>query len=137
MTEIKLVVDAKNKLGEVPVWDVEEQALYWVDIEGSLLQRLDASGGVTRWQMPERICSFALRKRGGLVVALASTLAFFDPESGTLERLPPPNADMKRNRLNDGKCDRRGRFWVGSMDDRLTDRTGGLFRLDPDGSLHQ
>ncbi len=137
MSTLRCIVDARNKLGEVPVWDVAEQALYWVDIENNLLQRLDEAGKVTRWTMPERICSFALREQGGLVVALASTLAFFDPETGHIERLPPPDHDMKRNRLNDGKCDRRGRFWVGSMDDQLRERTGGLFRLDPDGSLHQ
>lgn len=137
MSKLRCIVEARNKLGEVPVWDVAEQALYWVDIENNLLQRLDHAGRVTRWTMPERICSFALREQGGLVVALASTLAFFDPATGHIERLPPPDADMKRNRFNDGKCDRRGRFWVGSMDDQLRERTGGLFRLDPDGSLHQ
>ena len=56
MVSIACVVDAKNKLGEVPVWDVREQALYWVDIEGRLLQRLTPSTGeVRRWTMPERL----------------------------------------------------------------------------------
>ena len=73
---VACVVDARNKLGEVPVWDVREQALYWVDIEGKLLQRLaPATGEVKRWTMPERIACFALREKGGLIVASsASTL---------------------------------------------------------------
>lgn len=137
MADIKVIEESKNKLGEVPVWDVDEQALYWVDIEGCLLQRLNADGTITRWEMPERPCSFAVREGGGLLVALASTLAFFDTTTGKLEKLPPPEAGLDRNRFNDGKCDRRGRFWVGTMDDRLEDRTGGLFRVDPDGSVHQ
>ena len=78
---VTCVVDARNKLGEVPVWDVAEQALYWVDIEGRLLQRLVPSAGtVDRWEMPERIASFALRERGGLIVAFASGIAFYDLE---------------------------------------------------------
>ncbi len=110
-TDVVCVVDAKNKLGEVPVWDVEEQALYWVDIEGALLQRFHpATGAVRRWEMPERLCALALREKGGLVVALASGFAFFDPETGAIERLAAPEAHLPGNRMNDGKCDRRGRF---------------------------
>jgi len=138
MAEIRCIIDAHNKLGEVPVWDVEEQALYWVDIENSLLQKLTPSTGeVQRWTLPERLCAFALRRAGGLIVALASGLAFFDPGSGAIERLAAPEAHLPRNRFNDGKCDRRGRFWAGSMDDRLTERTGGLYRYDPDGSCRR
>ena len=80
------VVDARNRLGEVPVWDVAEQALYWVDIEGRLLQRLvPSTGKVDRWEMPERIASFALREKGGLIVAFASGIAFYDLDSGAIE----------------------------------------------------
>jgi sugar lactone lactonase YvrE len=132
------VVDAKNKLGEVPVWDIVEQALYWVDIEGALLQRFHpGSGEVRKWRMPERICAFAVRERGGLVVALASGFAFFDPESGAVERLAAPEAHLPGNRMNDGKCDRRGRFWAGTMDDSLARSTAALYRLDPDLSCRQ
>ena len=64
--DINLAVDCHNVLGEVPVWDVAEQAPDWVDIEGKLLQRLlPATGQVDTWQMPERIASFALRETGG------------------------------------------------------------------------
>jgi len=138
MNEVRLVVDAGNRLGEVPVWDVDEEALYWVDIENSLLQRLTpADGAIERWTLPERLCAFALRRSGGLIVALASGLAFFDPSSGAIERLASPEADMPRNRFNDGKCDRRGRFWAGTMDDRLSERTGALYRFDADGTCHR
>jgi L-arabinonolactonase len=134
----RCVVDCRNTLGEVPVWDVAEQALYWVDIEGCLLQRLDpATGAVQVWRFDERVCAFALRERGGLVLALASGFAFFDPASGALERLAAPEADQPHNRMNDGKCDRRGRFWAGTMDDRLTEATGALYRFDPDRQCHR
>jgi sugar lactone lactonase YvrE len=137
-TEVHCVVDARNKLGEVPVWDIAEQAIYWVDIKGALLQRYHpATGAVRRWTMPERLCALALREKGGLVIALASGFAFFDPETGAIERLAAPEAHLPGNRMNDGKCDRRGRFWAGTMDDSLKRQTAALYRLDADLSCHQ
>lgn len=132
------VVDCANRLGEVPVWDVAEAALYWVDIEAGLLQRLDPrDGAVRRWTLPERVCAVAPRQRGGLLLALASGFAFFDPETGTLDRLAAPEAHLPTNRMNDGKCDRRGRFWAGTMNDGLRGSTGALYRLDPDLACHR
>jgi L-arabinonolactonase len=138
MGALRLAVDARNKLGEVPVWDVAEQALYWIDIEGKKLFRLDhASGAVRDWTFAERIGSFALRRQDGLVCAFESGFAFFDPASGAVQWIARPEAMIRRNRFNDGKCDRAGRFWAGTMDDRLTEHTGSLYRLDPDGNAHR
>jgi sugar lactone lactonase YvrE len=126
---VACVVDCRNALGEVPVWDVREQALYWVDIEGKLLQRYrPASGRVERWTMPERIGSFALREQCGLIVAFASGIAFYDLESGAIDWIARPEADRPGNRFNEGKCDRRGRFWAGTMDDSLAAQRGALPR---------
>lgn len=136
--DVRLVVDCGSKLGEGPIWDVREQALFWVDIEGRRLFRCDADGGDLRtWDFPERIGSFALRESGGFVVALSSGIAFFDERSGGLEWVARPEAMIEKNRFNDGKCDRAGRFWVGTMDDELCEHTGSLYRLDPDRSIHR
>ena len=132
---VTCVVDCRNRLGEVPVWDVAEQALYWVDIEGKLLQRLTPSTGrVERWEMPERIACFALRESGGLIVAFASGIAFYDLDTGAIDWIARPDP-VPTNRFNEGKCDRRGRFWTGTMDDRLTHHAASLFRVDPDLSV--
>ncbi len=134
MIGVRCAVPARNVLGESPVWDVAEAALYWVDTENATLQRLSpATGVVDRWTLPERISAIALRREGGLVVALASGLALFDPEAGSVERLAAPEAHIPRNRFNDGKCDRRGRFWAGTMDERFSERCGALYRLGGDG----
>lgn len=130
---VACVVNCGNILGECPVWDVAEQALYWVDIEGRKLQRRHpASGDLRDWVFEERVCALALRERGGLILALASGFAFFDPETGAIERLAAPEAHLPTNRLNEAKCDRRGRFWAGTMDDRLASRSGALYRVDAD-----
>jgi L-arabinonolactonase len=138
VTDIRCAAQRFNKLGEVPVWDVAEQALYWVDIEGRALQRLHPETGEVRvWNLPERIGSFALRRRGGLVCAFESGFAFFDPQSGHIDWIARPEAHLRGNRFNDGKCDRMGRFWAGTMDDSLSAHTGALYRLDPDLSVHK
>ena len=136
--EVTCAVDSRNRLGEAPVWDVAEQALYWVDIEGRLLQRYrPATGSVDRWAMPERIACFALREKGGLIVAFASGIAFYDLATRAIDWIARPEADKPHNRFNEGKCDREGRFWAGTMDDRLAEHTAALYRVDPDLSVHK
>jgi len=138
MLNIECVVDAKNKLGEVPVWCPQEQALYWIDVEGCLLQRFIPSLGEVRiWKMPERIGSFALREKGGLIVAFESGFAFYDLDTEKVEWLAKPESHIPRNRFNDGKCDRKGRFWAGTMDDQLSEHTGALYCYNPDGTVEQ
>ena len=138
MTTIRVAAPARNILGEVPMWDAETGALWWVDIEGCLLQRLDAaSGEVSVWTLPERIGSFALRRDGGIVCAFASGFAFYDLDTGRTDWIARPEADTPTNRFNDGKVDRQGRFWAGTMDDGLSARTGALYRLDPDLTVHR
>ena len=127
------VLDARARLGEGAVWDARDRALYWVDIRAPALHRFEPVSGTTHtWPMPEVIGSFALREAGGALVALRSGLHLFDFASGGLELACAPEPDRTENRLNDGRCDRRGRFWVGSMHDRGGAPTGALYRIDPD-----
>jgi sugar lactone lactonase YvrE len=132
MTDIRRIVPCRNTLGEGPVWDAAEQAIHWVDIKGQLLQRFHPASGDSRvWTLPERIGSFALRERGGFVVALASGFAFLS-EDGAVDWIARPAADRPGIRFNDGKCDSAGRFWAGTMNEAGPEPTGALYRLDPD-----
>ena len=135
-TAVVCAVPCGNTLGEGPVWDPSEGALYWVDIQEGLLHRWGpGTDTVERWTMPERVGALALRADRGLVLALASGFALFDPATDSkLERRAAPEAHLPGNRFNDGKCDARGRFWAGTMDDAALHLTGSLYRLDPDGS---
>ena len=119
-------------LGEGPVWDVQEQALYWVNIRGCAVRRFDwRTRKIDSWTLPEVVGSLAVRQSGGLLVALKSSLSFFDPATGALQRVSAPEADWPQMRFNDGKCDRQGRFWAGTMNDVTRDPEGTLYRLDP------
>ena len=124
-------------LGEGPVWSAEEQALYWIDIKKPCIQRWHPErGSHDIWPMPAEIGSFSLRKQGGAIVALQNGFSFFDFETGDIEHLSDPESHLPRTRFNDGKCDRRGRFWAGTMDNDEQDfAMGSLYRVDYDLSV--
>ena len=128
----------KCMVGEGPVWDVREQALYMVDIVGKVVHRYDPATATTRtWNVGKVIGSMALREQGGAVVALRDGIHTLDFASGAVEAHALPKDLNPRVQFNDGKVDRRGRFIVGSGDSQLRDTQsiGSLYRLDTDGSL--
>jgi L-arabinonolactonase len=135
---IEVLVDVKTILGEGPLWDVEEQRLYWIDSLGMSVFRATADGREIRaWDVPQKIGSMALRKSGGAVVSLARGFHFLDLRTGNVDLIVDPEPGRTNNRLNDGKVDRRGRFIAGSMDTMEEGPNGALYRLDPDLSLHK
>ncbi len=133
MLRIELLVDARNELGEGPLWDVTEQRLYWIDSHGATIHRVDARGeGLKTWKVPEHIGSMCLRAGGGAVLALRDGFHFFDLERSTATPIADPEAACRRTRLNDGKVDRGGRFVAGGMDYEEREPLASLWRLDPD-----
>ena len=137
-TEVTCVLDARAELGECPVWSVQEQVLYWVDIRRPAMHRLDPESGATAtWLMPSRIGSFGLRESGGAVVALEDGFHRLDFETGELEFVAGPER-VPGTRFNDGKVSPDGRFFAGTMDEeKLSRPIAALYRLDPDLSLHR
>jgi sugar lactone lactonase YvrE len=133
--KVECVAETRDELGECPIWDPRTRKLWWVDILAPCLQSYDpGSGKHRRYPVTARaVGSFAIRKRGGFVLARNDGLHAFDPETGKSEPLVDPEPELPDNRLNDGRADRRGRFWVGSMS-RKDERTpaGSLYRIDPD-----
>lgn len=134
--KIACIADTKCVLGEGPVWDERAQVLYWVDIKAPAIWRLDPATGATQsWPMPHRVGAIALREGGGLVAALKPGFALVDLDANKIDMIAGPEPDAPDNRLNDGACDARGRFWAGSMDDAEKAPTGHLYRLNGDRSI--
>ena len=138
-TTVTCVVPARPRLGECPLWSPLEGRLYWVDIDGGAVHRYDpATGADESRATPGRPTALALtRETGRLLVAVELRLGFLDWEAGSWSDWTTLEPDDAGNRLNDGRCDPAGRFWVGSMFDR-TDAgrsTGILHRVGGDGSL--
>ena len=132
--DVVCVADVGAVLGEGPVWHAAEQALYWVDIKGLSIFRRTVAGEVSEWTTPFRICSLAPRAGGGFIAGTDRGFAEVDPVAGRYEAFDNPEPDRPGNRFNDGKLDRAGRFWAGTMDDSEQAATGALYRLDPDRS---
>jgi L-arabinonolactonase len=131
--EVTRVLDAGAEVGEGAVWDVGEQALFWVDIPRGRLHRFDPATGENRtWEMGEPIGCLALREGGGAVVALRSGFHLFDFATGARTPVVDPEADRPRNRFNDGATDRQGRLWAGTMRTGDPAPEGAFYRLDPD-----
>ena len=131
--DIVCVHDCRAVLGEGPFWDVRDRRLYWVDIKSRLIHRFDPSTAKDEmWPTPEDVGSLAPREGEGLVVALKSGFHFYDLAQRRLTPVAFPEGEPANNRFNDGKTDRQGRFWAGSMDDAEKMPTGGLYCLEPD-----
>jgi sugar lactone lactonase YvrE len=127
------VLDAKASLGECPVWSADDQALYWVDINAPALNRFDpATGANLVWPMPAAIGCFAVRAKGGFVVALRDGFWSVDASGTVGQRLVAAPYEPAHHRFNDGRADRQGRFWAGSMNERRDAASAHLYRLDPD-----
>ncbi len=131
MTDVACVANTQDVLGEVPRWHAGEGALYWIDAFKPAVHRLVvATGQVESWTPPDKLGSFAPRQGGGLVIAGRNGFALYEPRSGAFERIADPESGATVNILNDGRCDSRGRFWVGSMSRTIQSPTGSLYRLD-------
>ena len=138
MTEVRCVLDAKAALGECPVWSGEEKVLYWADISRQSIHRFDPATGEDRgWTFPDLVGSFALRENGGVIVAVGTGLHLVDLETMAIETIAEAVSDRTRTRFNDGKCDRAGRFWVGTMDLEKTRRIAALYRVGADRRHHE
>lgn len=134
-----LAIDTKCALGEGVLWCARSSRLYWTDIEGARLWRHDpATGERLSWRMPERLATFALTADPHvLLVGLASRLAFFDLVTGEVSTIAAiePGLDT---RLNDGRCDREGRFVFGTKDEAASPQPiGGFYRLNHDLSVER
>jgi sugar lactone lactonase YvrE len=130
----ELVVDARNGVGESPVWSTADEALYWVDIPGKSLHRCDGAGGDHRqWTLPEMPGCIAPRAGGGWACAMESGIFALDLEGDQARttRLAGVDHAQPGMRFNDGRCDRQGRLRAGTMlmDMAAAARVGRLYGI--------
>jgi len=117
-------------LGEGPVWDARDAALWFVDIKQHRVHRFDPAGGETRsFDAPGQVGWVLPAADGGFLAGLQTGLHRFDPESGAFTLLTAVEPDRPGNRLNDATVAADGAVWFGSMDDGETDVTGQVHRF--------
>jgi sugar lactone lactonase YvrE len=135
METITHLLTVRNHLGEGPLWNSEESALYWVDIERGAYQCYHPdSGQVERVEIGLSLGVMRLRQSGGMVMATGNGFQFWDPAKKELTPIVNPEPSKTGARLNDGMIDPQGRFWAGTL---ASDDSSALYRLDPDLSLHK
>jgi L-arabinonolactonase len=135
----RLLIDSRCALGEGATWCAATGRFWWTDIEGAQLWRCDPRDGSSEsFTMPERLACFApCADSRFLLLGLASRLAFFDIATGRIDTLMEVEADLP-TRLNDGRCDREGRFVFGTKHDvEDAQPVGGFYRLNQDLSLER
>lgn len=138
MVEIVRIGDIAAQLGEGPVWNADDQRLYWADIDGTAIHCTDPTTGTSESRtLPGRPGSFVFTQTPGrLLVAIETALEWFDWETGAIERFVEVEAGSS-NRLNDGRCDYHGRYIVGTMhpDTSAKMSEGALYSIDATGSV--
>jgi hypothetical protein len=123
---------AAGVLPEGPHWDAAAGRVYWVDIPGGRVHFLDESGGQRSWEVGQPVAAVAGRAGGGLVLAVRDGFAALDLATGQVSALAGVEPDRPGNRMNDGACDRAGRFFAGTKAEDDAPGAGALYRLDPD-----
>jgi sugar lactone lactonase YvrE len=133
--EAVCVVDCRNVLGEGALWCPVEQRLWWIDISTPTLWSWQSRGGrVENWPLPKPPGSFALRTNGGFLFAFRNGLATLDAPGGVPRFLS--GLELGDERFNDGKVDRAGRFWAGTLDRKLGSPIGRLYRIEAGPRVH-
>jgi hypothetical protein len=133
--DVRCMSEARSLLGEGPIWSPRDNALYWVDILTPTIHCWHAADGRSTDTPLGTMTSVAIPKAtGGLLLATSGGLMTLDSAARSMTLLAHPAAERPGNRYNDGKCDRRGRLWISSMDMGTAVNRGSLFRVEADGS---
>jgi sugar lactone lactonase YvrE len=134
MTGFELVLDVRARLGESPVWSVDEQALYFVDIKGQVVHRYrPETGNHLLMPVDEDIGCIGLVRGGGIIAGLRSGIWRLNEEARPLEKLADNPEDHSTSRFNDGRCDPAGRFLAGTVDEPKAGGNAHLYRYDQRG----
>jgi len=137
MEGVTRVTGVSCTVGESPTWSAEEGAWYWVDIPAKRVWRMDGSTGATRyWDQTEMVACVAAKTGGGLIAGMETGIFSLDlgaAQASAQIKLATPAAGLGEGmRFNDGRCDRQGRFWSGTMfmDMGAARPVGQLYRYD-------
>ncbi|KAB2856833.1 MAG: SMP-30/gluconolactonase/LRE family protein, partial [Bauldia sp.] len=133
---IEAAVRGADRLGETPLWCARTRKLWWLDIEQPTLQSFDPASGRHEAVAFDCAClgTQALTASGERLLGRDLELVLRSDETGAERPFATVETGLD-NRLNDGRVDARGRFWVGTMDNALHRPNGSLYRVDPDGGV--
>ncbi len=115
------------ELGEGALWHPLRKQLFWFDILNKSLLSVDRDGPQL-WRFPEMVSAAGWVSRDVMLIAGERDLFLFDLQSEEIETLTELEADIPTNRSNDGRADRQGGFWIGTMSKTAEDGKGAIYR---------
>ena len=131
-----LVLDCANQHGEGILWNARDGRLWWTDIHGQRMCWHDPVLGVSgSHDMPQRLCAFAPRARGGWIMAFSDGVELWSTDLHLEQTLFAFEPDNGGTRLNDGRTDRRGQFVVGGMNEGTGAADSTVIRVNTDLSV--
>ncbi|MBC8007358.1 MAG: SMP-30/gluconolactonase/LRE family protein [Prolixibacteraceae bacterium] len=140
MIKIEQVTNPSYVVGESPVWRAAEAALYWVDIPSKLVCRLQVETGIVdTWSTAAMVGCIAFNREGTLIAGMEDGIYSLSLSPGMVNarQLAAPAFPTHNMRFNDGRCDRQGRFWAGTMhmDMAAAHPVGSLYRYAASNGL--
>jgi len=140
---LELALARAAMLGEGLQWHAGSGRWWWTDIESAALYAWTPGAAAPQaWRLPDRLGCFAHTRSGRVLLGLAKRLCLAtlpvlqaDGSAAALQQLCGVDTVEPRTRINDGRCDRAGRFWLGSMvmDMSLAAVEGALYRVNVAG----
>ena len=131
---IQTVLDARARLGECPLWHGDRQWLFWVDVHNHRVHQFDPATGKNHYfDTGDVVSAIALAGEDRLLIAMGDRLAFLNTDTGEITPLYQTKFPYPNTRFNDGKCDSKGRFWIGSISEAAGQAE--LYCYDLDGSF--
>jgi sugar lactone lactonase YvrE len=134
--EVEARYPHRDELGEGPHWDPAANTLLRVDTLLGQVHRLDPGTGAQTTLELDSPLGFVVPSGGGSVtVGIGHSVQRVD-SSGRRREIATVEAGSDDLRFNDGKCDRHGSLFFGSIS-LSREPAGGLYRLASDGQLDQ
>ncbi len=129
---MELLFQAHCKLGENPLWDDREGCLYWTDIDGGALHRLQ-NGEHQVIYTGEKVGGFTLQEDGSLLLFRVTNVARLEvgQDAEVLTRVQEAGLE----RFNDVIAAPNGEVFAGTIGE--SDLSGGLYRVYTDGRLEK
>lgn len=141
--ELIQIIPSQNQLGENALWHPEHRAIYWIDITAGQIHQYNVDTQQHRqYHLPYRVGSFAFlaeQQTYQLIIAFEQGIALYHLDTQELVWLSQPEAAQIGNRFNDGRIDRCGDFWAGTMVEKrhTPNQHGNLYRIDHQGKCHK
>ena len=138
MSKVEVAYKTRANLGECPRWDEKEQVLYWLDINAGELHKFDPATGQDEFlTFDEEIGCLSLREKGGFLLATRSGFYTLDAWNTDKTFIADPEADMDKNRFNDGRSDACGRMFAGSVYPPKDYGGASIYSLSPEGKVNK